>query len=103
MPEYLGFLQKMGMRPELKVQTPGGEILIAEGFEPLPTQEYPKPHYKVAWAVLRSKFDLGRILYFDADHNAEYDAGSRKKTRIKAAITDATGFIQENMRAGRYV
>jgi hypothetical protein len=83
------------MVPIHKESTPGGDILVAEGYFNI-QPEFDRPHWKTVWAVRREGMDVARPLYF------EFGGGSTQESRIAAAVADARQFITDNRTVGRY-
>lgn len=107
--DHLAFermIQHFGLRPVKKLVTNHGDILIAEGGPYLMPDKNPdgsnRYAYQAAYCVTRGVNDLARWLEFDINHDFNLTEEGRREARINAAVSDAMGFIEANVKAGRY-
>jgi hypothetical protein len=95
-----------GMRPEGRKTIKGHEVFVADGFSLMPhnayrrfgvePDEYPGGMYVTLWWASKGdeKLDTGQPLFFQANHDPQYDAATKKQARINTAFKTAAEFIE---------
>lgn len=101
-----------GMTPERRKTLQGYEVFVADGFCEAPNVdlwygkmgvkpgEFPFGVFCTIWwsAMSDDKFDVGQPLFFDAFHNPEYDAKTKKMARVNTALAEANAFLLRRKR-----
>lgn len=94
------------MRPEKRARWKDYEIFVADGFSLMPhnafrrfgveSDEFPAGMYATLWWVSKEsdQLDTGQPIFFDALHNPEYSAETKKQARINTALREAEGFLK---------
>ena len=95
-------VQKDGLRPLGRFNTPEGAILVAEGFKNDNMLEFPLGYYKLVWAIERDGLDFGHSLMFEALHDPDIAFADKPRARLNAALKDASGWLAVNKQTGRY-
>ncbi len=94
--DFQQLIEDSKLRALPKQHTDRGNVLLAEGFFKS-HPEYPKPHWKVLWAIERSEnVPLAKPLYIEP-HGA-FNGVYRKWTqqeRINSAMDDAMQFMTD--------
>ena len=77
-----------------KVQTPHGNVLLAERKFPLFGQhpEHFTPHYQILWAVERDGVNTAQAIFCKIT--------STRDNRVALAVDTATDWIKDNLEAG---
>lgn len=103
--------RKAGMRPASREEYRGETIFVQEGFSLIPHVQYERfmikegefPHgaFMTMWWTAKGedKFDVGRPLFFDVNHDQEQPQEFRSKMRINSAVADAKAFINRRSEA----
>lgn len=94
------------MRPEKRVRWRDYEIFVADGFSLMPhnafrrfgidAHDFPSGMFSTLWWVSKDgdQLDTGQPIFFDALHNPEYSAETKKQARINTALREAEGFLK---------
>lgn len=96
--------REAGVTPALRQNAGDYDIFVGDGFSLMPHRlyrrfgveptEFPKGMYVTWWWVGKDeKLDVGRPLFFDWAHDAEYSADDKKNMRILKAVDEANKFI----------
>lgn len=98
-----------GLKPERRSKIRGLDVLIADGFSLPPhnafrrfgvaAKDFPRGCYVTFWWLMKGeeRMFIGCPLMFEALHDPELGAGSKKLARINAALKHARE-IAENMK-----
>jgi hypothetical protein len=92
---------KAGTAPADRIFVGDYEILISDGFSLPPHRvfrkfgigpdDFPKGCYCTFWWLMKGdNLYFGKPLFFDAFHDPEYDAATKRRARINRARDDAT-------------
>ena len=100
--DYESLVRERSGIPVEKVSTKWGEVLIAEEFKNDKTLEFPWGYYRVMWAIERDKMDFAQELFFDAFHDPQIPFDGKQRARINAALLNAQGWLEMNIKAERY-
>lgn len=98
---YEDFCRQGSAIPVEKIPTKWGDVLIAEEFKSAST-EFPWGAYRVVWAIERGEMDFAQELFFDAFHDPEIPFPDKRKARVNAALLNAQGWLETNVKTGRY-
>lgn len=88
-------------RPIARMNTPAGEILIAEK-EFGPNKEFPNGGFSHRWAVFRDQGDMMKELIYDKYHDMHLPLVDRARARENATMQDALSWVALNVDSGRY-
>lgn len=94
-----------GMIPAKRSRIDGVEVFIADGFAAQPfltfkkfgvePNEFPYGCFATLWWISKGdeKLDTGQPLFFDAFHDPQLSAESKKLARINSALQEAKSFL----------
>lgn len=92
--------ENAGLKPERRTTLRGHDIFIAEGYVLMPEVTFPmsvKPgeypggcYAALFWTAKgEDRMQMGHTLFFDLNHDSQYDTATRRRARINAAIKRA--------------
>ncbi len=101
-----------GLQPARREKICGHDVLIADGFSAEPhvtfrrfgvdKGEFSWGCYATIWWIAHGdKIEIGVPMMFDAFHNPEYDAKTKKLARVNTALKEAAGFLKRREKVAK--